>query len=114
MSKISNIDTTKKIGEEVTLKGWVHSRRDHGKLMFLDLRDSTGLVQIVVNPGKSEDAHKVASEISIEDVVKIKGLVNKRPEKLVNPNLETGEVEVEAQEIKIISHAETPPFEIDQ
>lgn len=114
MQKTYNTETVNRVGQEVILKGWVHSRRDHGKLIFIDLRDSTGLVQVVINPQKSEAAHKIASTLSIEDVVTVRGKVNKRPENMVNPDLTTGTVEVEAGSIEIISQAQTPPFEIDK
>ena len=105
-------ETPNKVGSEITLKGWVHSRRDHGKLIFIDLRDSTGLVQVVINPQVSEGTHQVGSTLSIEDVITLTGKVNSRPEKMVNPDLMTGTVEVEASSIEILSKAENPPFEI--
>ena len=105
-------ETVDQVDQEVTLKGWVHSRRDHGKLIFIDLRDSTGLVQVVINPQVSVDAHRVGSTLSIEDVITLHGKVNKRPEKMVNPDLTTGTVEVEATSIEVVSKAETPPFEV--
>ncbi len=107
-------DTPLKIGEIVTLAGWVHNRRDHGKLIFLDLRDHTGLVQAVVNPAVSEEAHQIANQLRSEFVVTMVGKVNQRPDKLVNPNLITGTVEIEATEIKILSRAKTPPFGIEE
>lgn len=100
-------DTPEKIGEEVLLKGWVNTRRDHGKIIFLDLRDRTGLLQIVC-AGIEE-----VKELRSEWVVEIEGLVKERPEKLVNPKLQTGKIEVEAKKIKILAKAEDLPFEID-
>lgn len=102
----------KEEGKEVTLAGFVHSRRDHGKLIFLDLRDKEGLVQVVVNPEVSLTAHKIAEGARPEFVLQVKGKVNRRPEKLVNPNLKTGEIEVEASAIHILSASKTLPFEV--
>src|SRR3989344_761750 len=87
VSRTLSQNTPQKIGQNVTLAGWVHNRRDHGKLIFLDMRDHTGLVQVVVNPKVSEAAHRAASELRNEFVVTVKGQVNKRPENLINPNL---------------------------
>src|SRR3989338_9087930 len=95
-------ETIHKIGQEITLAGWVQTRRDHGKLIFIDLRDHTGIVQIVINPKVSPDAHNIGSELRSEYIVTITGKVNERPEELVNPNLPTGTVEIEAVEVKIL------------
>jgi aspartyl-tRNA synthetase len=106
-------DTVSRIGEEVLLKGWVHVRRDMGKIIFIDLRDATGLIQVVFaskNNGLLEGANKLRSEF----VVAIKGLVKARPEKMVNPNLATGKVEIEAKKLEILNEAKTLPFEIDK
>jgi aspartyl-tRNA synthetase len=105
-------DTVNKVGEEVLLKAWVHIRRDHGKLIFLDLRDRTGFVQVVVIPQSSPEAHEEAQKLRSEFIIELKGLVNKRPEKNVNPDLITGTIEIEAKEIKIIAEAANPPFDI--
>src|SRR3989344_3348927 len=107
-------ETTGKIGQEITLAGWVQTRRDHGKLIFIDLRDHTGIVQIVINPKVSAGAHNIGSELRSEYVVTITGKVNERPEKLVNPNLPTGTVEIEAAEVNILNRASTPPFELTE
>lgn len=107
-------ETVNKVGQKILLKGWVKTRRDHGKLIFLDLRDRSSLIQIVVNPHVSETAYKAATEIKPEFVVEITGEVKQRPEKLVNKNLSTGTVEIEASEVKITSKAETLPFDMDQ
>ena len=106
-------DTPSQIDSQVVISGWVKTRRDHGKLIFLDLRDRSGVVQIVVNPKVSEKAYKEASELKPEFVVEITGTVKKRPPATINKDSKTGEVEIEAQEIFIISKAETLPFEID-
>jgi len=106
-------ETVTQTNQEVLLKGWVNTRRDHGKLTFIDLRDKSGLVQLVFNPQVSADAHQTASQLSNEDVVEVEGLVKARPEKLVNPDLLTGTVEIEATRLTILSKAETPPFPLD-
>ncbi len=96
--------TVDKIGEVVELYGWVDGKRDHKKIVFIDLRDRTGLVQVV---GGEE-----FKTLSNEDVVYIKGLVKARPEKLVNAKLKTGAIEIECQELKIISKAEALPIPV--
>ncbi len=106
---ISNVPNH--VGEEVTIKGWVRVRRDHGKLMFLDIRDRSGILQVVVNPHVSELAHKKALELKPEYAVSITGKVNKRPDKLVNQKLATGTVELEATELVILAKADTLPFD---
>jgi len=98
-------ETPEKINQEVELYGWVDSIRDHKKIIFIDLRDRTGIVQVVGN----EDFKKLNSE----DVIYIKGTVKKRPEKLVNPKITTGEIEIQAKEFKIITKAQTPPLPIN-
>lgn len=105
-------ETPKHTEKEVLLKGWVRIRRDHGKLIFIDLRDRSGIVQLVINPKVSEDAYKVAQELRPEYVVEVKGEVKKRPENTVNKDLPTGEVEVEVQNLKIIAKAQTLPFDM--
>ncbi|MBX4187153.1 MAG: aspartate--tRNA ligase [Candidatus Doudnabacteria bacterium] len=106
-------ETVNKVGEEVLIKGWVNIRRDHGKLIFLDIRDRTGLIQVVVNPKVSEEAHKVAAEVRNEYVVELTGKVNERPEKLINPNLETGKVELEVTNLTVLSKAKPLPFDVN-
>jgi nondiscriminating aspartyl-tRNA synthetase len=105
-------DTSGSAGDEVKISGFVASRRDHGKLMFIDLRDRTGLVQVVFNPRVSEIAHKTAESLRPESAVSITGLVKKRPEKMVNPKIVSGTVEVEAKELDILSIADTLPFDM--
>lgn len=99
------------IGEEVTIAGWADSRRDHGKLVFLDLRDMTGIVQMVALPLGAE-SHQRAQRVRDEWVLEIRGKVNKRPEKMVNPELPTGDIEIEILDIKILNEAETPPIDV--
>jgi len=100
------------IGKEIKLCGWVRLRRDHGKLIFLDIRDKTGLIQVVVNPKVSEKAYKAACELKPEYVVEVIGKVNKRPSGTVNKELKTGDIEVEATDIKVIARADTLPFDM--
>jgi len=106
------VETSKKIGSQVSLYGFVNTRRDHGKIIFLDLRDASGLVQIVATP-KNKEAYEVASKLGSEDVISANGKVNNRPKKNVNPDLPTGKIEVEAEEIKLISQAEALPLPIE-
>ncbi|MGG4491740.1 aspartate--tRNA ligase [Metabacillus idriensis] len=101
------------IGEKVVLKGWVQKRRDLGGLIFIDLRDRTGIVQIVINPEVSEDALKVAEKIRSEYVLDIEGTVVGRTEGTVNPNLSTGKIEVKVEQVTIINAAKNPPFLIE-
>ena len=101
-------------GAEVTLCGWVHRRRDHGGLIFIDLRDRYGLTQIVADPKAAEEAHKIGNEVRPEFVVRITGIVRKRPDGMVNPKMATGEIEVLVKKFEILNKAKTPPFEIDQ
>jgi aspartyl-tRNA synthetase len=101
------------ISQNVTLAGWVHRRRDHGGLIFLDLRDSTGLVQVVVNP-EAAQAHAVASEARSEYVLRVEGRVERRRAGSENPKLATGEIEVVATSAEILNAAKTPPFYINE
>ena len=100
-------------GNTVTLCGWVHSRRDHGGVTFIDLRDTAGIVQVVFNPETSEVAHGVAQELRNEFCIQVVGEVRPRKEGTVNPKIATGEIEIAATEVQILSRAETPPFQID-
>ena len=95
------------------LYGWVDRRRDHGGLIFIDLRDRWGAVQVVFNPAKAPAAHASASELRAEYVVRVRGIVGRRPAGSENPRMGTGEVEVAASELEVISIAKTPPFQID-
>jgi len=107
-------DLTKKdAGRQVTLMGWVHTRRDHGGLIFVDLRDRGGITQVVFNPGVSAEAHKTAGDIRSEYVLAVTGKVSARPENTANPNLPTGEIEVMSTELVILSESKTPPFMIE-
>ncbi len=99
-------------GQVVVLCGWVHRRRDHGKLIFIDLRDRYGYTQVMFSPKDSSQAHKVATDLRAEFAVRLKGLVNLRPKNNINPDIPTGEIELIAQELEILNPSLTPPFEI--
>ena len=99
--------------QKVTVAGWVQKRRDHGNLIFIDLRDSSGIVQVVFSPEESPDAHRLAHELRNEFVIAARGTVTKRPEGTENPNLSTGEIEILTTELEILNPAETPPFVIE-
>ena len=99
-------------GSDVILMGWVAKRRDHGGLIFVDLRDRYGVTQIVFHPQMAENGFAVAEKLSAEDVLKISGIVGERPEGSVNEDLDTGEIEVNAKSIELLNESETPPFEI--
>ncbi|MFZ6014908.1 MAG: aspartate--tRNA ligase [Patescibacteria group bacterium] len=115
MQRTMNTETSRKIGEEVVIKGWVNVRRDMGKIIFLDMRDKSGIVQVVLVPAELSDRGKeVMNNLRAEDCLAITGVVNKRGEKQINPNMPTGGVEVLAKDIEVYNHAETPPFEVDQ
>ena len=105
--------TSSNLKEEVTICGWIHRRRDHGGVIFLDVRDIKGICQVVVNPD-NEESFKLAESIRNEFVVQISGLVRKRLEGTVNENMHTGEVEIEVKNITILSKADTPVFPIDE
>jgi aspartyl-tRNA synthetase len=100
-------DTINKVGEKVKVSGWVHNRRDHGKIIFIDLRDRSGILQVVF-----PDA-EIAKELRSEWVISIEGTIGARPEKMINKNIPTGTVEMQAEKLEIINKAETTPFIID-
>ncbi len=104
----------KHVGTEVTLAGWVDRRRDHGQLIFIDLRDSEGMVQVVFNPEISQPCHEIASEMRNEYVVRVSGEVAPRLPGTVNPKLPTGEIEVIAHNTDILNPSKTPPFYINE
>lgn len=101
-----------KIDEKAELFGWVASRRDHGKIIFIDLRDRSGIVQLVFTPEK-EELYKLADSLRPEWVIKIKGKVNERPKGMENPAVETGKVEIQVEELEILNKSDTPPISLD-
>ncbi len=102
------------IGKTVTLAGWVHRRRDHGGLIFIDLRDREGIVQVVFNPDNAQDIHAIAESLRNEWVVQVTGTVTARPEGTENPNMATGEIEVAAEQVRVLNESKTPPFYINE
>ena len=113
MQRLPIAEVAEKAGQEVLIKGWVHTRRDHGKLIFIDVRDRSGLLQVVFIPSNKE-AHELAQKLRSEYVVAITGQINERPANMINDKLPTGKVEMLATKLEIINEAKTPPFEIDQ
>jgi len=111
MNRIANINTIKYIGKRVKVAGWVHSRRDHGKIIFIDLRDRSGLIQVVFVP-KNKDLYRMADALRSEWVIGVEGIVNRRPKGMANPNLETGKVEILGERLEIFNQSKLPPFEI--
>lgn len=101
-------------GKEVTLAGWVHRRRDHGGLVFIDLRDRSGIVQVVLNPKESPEAHETGTQFRNEWVVQVEGMVGERPSGTENPDLATGEIEVGARAVKVLNPSRTPPFYVNE
>ncbi len=99
------------VGQSVNLYGWVATRRDHGKIIFIDLRDRSGIVQVVFTPSSKDYA--TASELRSEWVLRIKGQVKARPEKMINAEIETGKVEIEPEEMEVLNRSKTPPFPLD-
>ncbi|MCD6526270.1 MAG: aspartate--tRNA ligase [Desulfuromonas sp.] len=106
--------TSADIGSEVCLMGWVQRRRDHGGLIFIDLRDRTGIAQLALDPDRDPEAHAKADKIRNEFVVAVKGTISPRPEGTINPKMKTGEVEMEVRELKILNTSKTPPFMLDE
>ena len=102
------------IGSDVCLMGWVQRRRDHGGLIFIDLRDREGIVQLALDPDRDPQAHAKADRVRNEYVLAVRGTVSPRPEGTVNPKMKTGEVEVEVHELRILNAAKTPPFMLDE
>src|SRR3989338_3749590 len=104
--------TGKDTGKDVMLAGWVHRRRDHGGLIFIDLRDREGITQVVFNPEKSKELHQTAQTLRNEYVIAVEGQVRNRPKGTENPKIKTGEIEVETAKLTVLNAAQTPPFEI--
>lgn len=105
-------ETSYKEGQEVELKGWVGGRRDHGKIIFIDLRDRSGVVQLVFVPSEKK-AYEIGNSLRSEWVIHVKGTVTARPAKMENPELATGKIEVQVKECEVFTKAETPPFALD-
>lgn len=112
MKRILVADTVKEVGKEVTVAGWVNTRRDHGKIVFIDLRDMSGILQVVFVPGSK--AYEKITSVRPEWVISITGNIKSRPENLVNDKMITGKVEMEASDIEILNEAKTVPFEVDK
>ncbi len=120
MQRTLVLETKDLVGAEVNLFGWVNVRRDHGKIIFIDLRDKSGVVQVVFGPWmasmdspQAKESYELATQLRSEWVIRIKGKVKERPEKMVNPEIETGKVEIEPLELEILNKAETMPLPID-
>jgi aspartyl-tRNA synthetase len=109
-----NALTAKDVGKEVVVMGWVQRRRDHGGVIFVDLRDREGITQVVFNPEVNKDVHEKAGVIRSEYVLGARGTVTLRPEGMVNPKIATGEIDVVASELKILNQSQTPPFMIEE
>lgn len=110
MNRILINDSTNKIGQKVKFCGWVHNRRDHGKIIFIDLRDRTGLMQLVFAPG--QESYELANSLRSEWVISVEGAVKERPEKMVNSNIDTGKVEMEVEKLEVLNESKTPPFDL--
>ena len=111
MDRIHTQETTKHAGKKISVAGWVDARRDHGKIIFIDLRDASGILQVVFTPKSA--VYEAAQEIRPEWVLSIQGTVNKRPDNMKNSDLATGEIELVAEEFEVLSKAETMPFPIE-
>src|ERR1700735_4857905 len=105
--------TSARTGTTARVAGWVHRRRDHGGLIFIALRDRSGLVQLVFHPESAPEAHAAAHSLRSEDVITVMGSVVAREPENVNPKLVTGEIEVNVEQVEILADSETPPFQID-
>lgn len=112
MKSIFVKETKDMVGKEVELFGWVNVRRDHGKIIFVDLRDRSGVIQVVFVPSNKE-VYELAQKLRSEWAIRIKGKINARPEKMINPDIETGNVEFEPTELEVLNESLTPPFAID-
>ncbi|HEA84531.1 MAG TPA: aspartate--tRNA ligase [Candidatus Wildermuthbacteria bacterium] len=109
MERIPVIETTENIDKKVTVAGWIANKRDHGKITFVDLRDASGVLQVVF----SSDLKKAAVDLRPEWVIEITGKVSQRPKSMENPELETGSIELQAENVEVLSKAKTPPFALD-
>ena len=113
MKRLLVVETIEKIGEQVKLAGWVHKRRDHGQIIFIDLRDKSGLVQLVITP-QEKRLYQMADLLRSEWVIGLEGKVNQRPKNMVNSKIPTGEIEILVEKLEILNQSKTPPFEITQ
>jgi len=113
MERILSSEVSKLVGKSVSMSGWVHARRDHGKLIFIDLRDRDGLTQVVILPSNKE-AYKVGKDLRPGWVIEVSGMVKARPEKMINEKIASGTVEVEAKSVEVLNEAKTLPFEVDK
>ncbi|MFA6254909.1 MAG: aspartate--tRNA ligase [Patescibacteria group bacterium] len=113
MARTAIAEVVNQVGQKVEVRGWVHTRRDHGKIIFIDLRDRSGILQVVFEPTFA-GAHKLANSLRSEFVVRIKGTINQRPKNMVNEKIATGTVEMRGEELEILNEAKTPPFELDK
>ena len=111
MKRIQIKDIKERAGETVKISGWVDVRRDHGKLIFIDLRDASGKVQLVVLPSEKE-AHQIADTVRPEWVIEVEGEAQKRPDNMVNADSDLGGFEILVKKISVLNEAKTPPFEI--
>ena len=103
-----------RVGERLRVAGWVHRRRDHGGLVFVDLRDRSGIVQVVFNPESAPEAHARAHELRSEWVISAEGEVVRRSDETINRDLPTGEVEIRAADFEVLAEAATPAFPLDE
>ena len=108
-AEVSEADT----GKEVILCGWVERRRDHGGLIFIDLRDRTGIVQVVASPDYEKTSFEKAEQVRTEYVLAVRGIVRMRDADTVNPKMKTGTVEIRCEELRILNSSKTPPFYIE-
>ena len=113
MKRILISETIEKVGEQVKLAGWVHKRRDHGQIIFIDLRDQSDLIQIVFSP-QNKALYQVADSLRPEWVISIEGKVNQRPKNMANSNIPTGEIEISVEKLEVLNQAKITPFEISQ
>ncbi len=105
-------DTPHYLNQKLKLFGWVHNRRDHGKIIFIDLRDRTGIVQLVFTPN-NQQVYENAQKLRSEWVIEVEGKVNERPKEMINPKIATGSIEIEVENLKILSQAKTLPIDIN-